>query len=46
MEGSSESRMAAMMGVEQKEHFSRQPAIYTGLEQLIGDVGFGKHWGV
>jgi hypothetical protein len=45
-EGSSESGAAAMMGVEQKEHFSPQLAIYTGLEQLIGDVGFGKCRGV
>jgi hypothetical protein len=45
-EGSSESRAAVIMGVEQKEHFSRQPAIYTGLEWLIGDVGFGKRRGV
>jgi hypothetical protein len=40
-----EVRVEMMVG-EQKEQFTRQPAFYTALERLIGDVGFGKRRGV
>ncbi|KAJ7856119.1 hypothetical protein B0H14DRAFT_3136159 [Mycena olivaceomarginata] len=39
-EGRSPSGEAEMMVGEQKERFTRQPAFYTALERLIGDVGF------
>lgn len=44
--GQQRERRGGDDGSRTKGGFTRQPAFYTGLERLIGDVGFGKRRGV